>query len=252
MSDQRRRTIKLINTRDRTVTLDCNHIMNFNAILEGGPGHVFNIGDHISCYICGTAITSTPQSNYPLILLPSIPGHSHVLDDMGRPTCGCELIKYDIPNQALWGDKPTQPVSRIPDFMKSVEKMVSTHIEKNQDYASDNNPFSNFDASEYGLRMFTNARDQAFVWPIFTKLARLSTLLNSGNKPNNESIEDSFIDIANYILLWKADYVMNRLRPGISPIRADAAQVKFETLGDWGAKVENNEKTDIKPAKDVY
>ena len=98
-------------------------------------------------------------------------------------------------------------MSRIPDFLESLKKMEEVHVKKNEDYTSEDNPFGNFDASEYGLKMFKNPRDGAFVWPIFTKLARLSTLLNSTKAPNNESIEDSFIDIANYILLWKADYV---------------------------------------------
>jgi len=98
-------------------------------------------------------------------------------------------------------------MSRIPDFLESLEKMKNVHIKKNEDYASPNNPFSNFDVSEYGLSLFNNPRDGAFVWPIFTKLARLATLLNSSKTPNNESIEDTFIDIANYVLLWKADFI---------------------------------------------
>lgn len=36
---------------------------------------------------------------------------------------------------------------------------------------------------------------------ISTKVARLGTLLNSKNKPNNESIEDSVIDLINYSAL---------------------------------------------------
>ena len=38
---------------------------------------------------------------------------------------------------------------------------------------------------------------------IATKVARLGVLLNSDKKPNNESIEDSVLDLANYsVLLW--------------------------------------------------
>lgn len=94
---------------------------------------------------------------------------------------------------------------RIPGFIESLDKMREVHIKKNEDYATTDNPFSNFDVSEYGLNLFRNPRDQAFVWPIFTKLARLATLLNSIRNPNNESIGDSLIDIANYCLLWKCD-----------------------------------------------
>lgn len=102
---------------------------------------------------------------------------------------------------------------RIPEFIAALELMRKIHETKNHDYASGDNPFSNFDTAEYGLNLFTSTRDQVFVWPIFTKLARLANLLDtssdSGKKPNHESIGDSFIDIANYILLWRADY-MNR------------------------------------------
>lgn len=103
----------------------------------------------------------------------------------------------------------------IVDLIESLNKIAEIHKKKNDDYASSDNPFSNFDVSEYLLAQFKDPRDQAFVWPIATKLARLSTLLNKihvadingMDKPeiNNESIEDSFIDIATYVLLWKAD-----------------------------------------------
>ena len=100
--------------------------------------------------------------------------------------------------------------SRIPDFLKSLDRMREVHIKKTQDYANPTNPFSNFDVSEYLISVFDRDRDKVFVWPIATKLARLATLLNSGDIPNNESIDDSFIDAANYILLWKADYVRRK------------------------------------------
>jgi hypothetical protein len=100
-------------------------------------------------------------------------------------------------------------MSRIPEFLRALEIMKEVHEKKNEDYADPTNPFSNFDFSEYCLRAFNNDRDKTFVWPISTKLARLATLLNSTKPPNNESIEDTFIDIANYVLLWRADF-MNR------------------------------------------
>ena len=103
-------------------------------------------------------------------------------------------------------------MNRIPEFLEALEKMKEVHIRKNEDYANPDNPFSNFDCSEYGLRLFSNTRDQIFIWPIFTKFARLSNLLNKRQAPNNESIEDTFIDIANYVLLWRADYIQRKSR----------------------------------------
>lgn len=94
--------------------------------------------------------------------------------------------------------------------MEALDKMREVHLKKNEDYASPTNPFSNFDVSEYLLSQFAYDRDKVFICFIATKLARLSTLLNSKNKPNNESIEDTFIDIANYILLWRADCIRSK------------------------------------------
>lgn len=96
----------------------------------------------------------------------------------------------------------------LKEFIDALELMRKVHESKSADYANKDNPLSNFDTSEYGLKMFPNPRDGSFAWPIFTKLARLSTLLNKTEGPNNESIEDSFIDIANYILLWRADFIL--------------------------------------------
>lgn len=97
-------------------------------------------------------------------------------------------------------------MSRIPEFLETLKKMQDIHIKKNEDYATNENPFANFDFSDIVMRMFPD-RDKTFVWPISTKLARLSSLLTSGNKPNNESIEDSFDDIAIYVILWKCDWL---------------------------------------------
>ena len=100
----------------------------------------------------------------------------------------------------------------IPEFHALLDQMGELHARKNADYASKSNPFSNFDFTTYVLRNFTNPRDQAFVWPIATKLARLAALLNSTEPPQNESISDSLIDIANYSLLWAIDIGKRRMK----------------------------------------
>jgi hypothetical protein len=99
----------------------------------------------------------------------------------------------------------TMKESRIPEFITILDKMKELHIRKNADYANDSNPFDNFDFSEEVMARFSDNRDKAFVWPIATKLARLGNLLSSDKPPNNESIEDSMIDIAVYMILWKCD-----------------------------------------------
>ena len=120
-------------------------------------------------------------------------------------------------------------MSRIPEFLEALEKMKEVHISKNEDYASKDNPFSNFDESTHGMELFGNNRDKSFVWPIYTKLARLATLLNKEGKPNNESIEDTFIDIANYILLWRSDFI-RRNKSKFDLVREDMNK-GMETIG---------------------
>lgn len=108
-------------------------------------------------------------------------------------------------------------MSRIPEFLSALEIMKEVHLKKNEDYSTESNPFSNFDESEHFLKLFPKPRDGAFAWPIGTKLARLSTLLNKEGIPNNESIEDTFIDLANYLLLWRADYINRQIKNQLIP-----------------------------------
>jgi len=65
-----------------------------------------------------------------------------------------------------------------------------------------NNIHQNFERSEQVVNWFTNDVDKVYVTLITTKMARLATLLNSGDAPKNESIQDSFVDLVNYCALW--------------------------------------------------
>ena len=109
----------------------------------------------------------------------------------------------------------------IKEFMDTLIQMREVHKKKNADYATEKNPFSNFDVSVYLLSLFTNSRDQVFASIIGTKIGRLSSLLSEGKIPNNESIDDTFIDIANYVILWKCDRnnrKENKPRPTIAEL----------------------------------
>ena len=94
-----------------------------------------------------------------------------------------------------------------PGFVKTLELMQEVHLSKNADYATSSgikNPFYNFDITKFILAQFKEDNDKVFVWPIANKLARLAVIL-SATKINNESVEDSLVDIANYVILWKCD-----------------------------------------------
>lgn len=92
----------------------------------------------------------------------------------------------------------------IPGVMTLLNKIASTHEKKNEDYAASDNQFENFEHSALVSSWFKQDIDKAFVTLITTKLTRLATLLNSDKPPNNESIDDSFLDLATYSILWGA------------------------------------------------
>lgn len=88
----------------------------------------------------------------------------------------------------------------IPEIFKKCQKVT---MSKRHDYTSNPNSdnHENFKRSAEISSWFKNEQDKAYAVLVGTKLARLGTLL--GNKePNNESIDDTFIDLVNYCALW--------------------------------------------------
>ena len=82
-------------------------------------------------------------------------------------------------------------------FAAMVAKMEATLFRKGNDYANTDR-LSNFKLAGAiaGGSAETNCLNL-----IATKVARLGVLLNSDGVPNNESIEDSILDLANYAVL---------------------------------------------------
>lgn len=87
-----------------------------------------------------------------------------------------------------------------PKFHNLLAKMGEIHDRKNHDYAANNNPYSNFEEAA-GVAMGFTGVDAVFAGLIGVKLARLRQL-KSGKEPNNESVQDSFLDLAVYAALW--------------------------------------------------
>ena len=82
-------------------------------------------------------------------------------------------------------------------FNEITEKMRDIMLSKGNDYANEDR-LSNFKlaGSICGL-----TPEQNCLSLIATKVARLGVLLKEKSEPNNESIEDSLVDMANYTLL---------------------------------------------------
>ena len=102
----------------------------------------------------------------------------------------------------------TEP--RIPEFIQLLEASKEIHLRKNQDYASEENPFSNFERSALIASWFDDRVDKSFAILVGTKLARLAELLN-GKTPKNESIYDTFLDLGTYCFLW-GSYIVRKER----------------------------------------
>lgn len=87
-------------------------------------------------------------------------------------------------------------------FNSLLDRMRATHDKKSADYASDSDPFSNFRYAAQVAESFTGV-NQVFATLIAVKLARLAQL-HGGKVPNNESIEDSHLDLATYCAIWSS------------------------------------------------
>lgn len=110
-------------------------------------------------------------------------------------------------------------------FDALLDQMAGLHDRKNTDYASDANPYSNFEEAAREAEGFTGV-DAVFAVLIGIKKARLRELLRSGKTPNNESIVDTRTDLAMYATLW-ASYHM----PAPSPASGR------NRVGDHGQRV---------------
>ena len=86
-----------------------------------------------------------------------------------------------------------------PKYEAALAKCKATHDKKAADYSKDGNRYSNFEgaAATAGTTV-----DKVFLTLIGVKLARLVELIDSGKTPQNESVQDSLLDLSNYSLLW--------------------------------------------------
>lgn len=94
---------------------------------------------------------------------------------------------------AKWGETSGYPVEQ--------DDLVSTLIRKQRDYGSEN--ISRF--GRMGLQVRTH-----------DKIARLENLMTSGKTPNNESIQDTVLDILGYSaigIMWETDKFLLKLLP---------------------------------------
>jgi len=89
-------------------------------------------------------------------------------------------------------------------FIDSIEKTFKDGVEiikiKNADYAKGDDPFLNFKFAELlGLSV-----EQAILLRVTDKIARINNLLDKEPAVVGESMEDSLLDVINYLAILKA------------------------------------------------
>lgn len=86
---------------------------------------------------------------------------------------------------------------QVKHFNEFTKQMENTMLKKGDDYSNEDR-LSNFKLAGniVGLKPEQNCLSL-----IATKVARLGVLIASNKKPNNESINDSILDLANYSVL---------------------------------------------------
>lgn len=93
-----------------------------------------------------------------------------------------------------------------PKYNALLDALRELHDRKSHDYAQVENPYSNFEYAAWVADRFTDPLDRVFVTQLAIKLARLAELTAAGKTPNNESIQDTRRDFANYALIWASYY----------------------------------------------
>lgn len=115
------------------------------------------------------------------------------------------------------------------EFFEYGKKLLKS---KGEDYTTnrEKDRYENFDRSSSVIAWFSNDIDRAFVALITTKLARLASLLGRESEPNNESIEDTFVDLVNYAALWGGRRTQNAKNETGSPVRDVILGKQAETV----------------------
>jgi len=87
--------------------------------------------------------------------------------------------------------------SQIKHFEEITAQMASIMLSKGNDYANEDR-LSNFKVAGASCGITPELNCLSLM---ATKVARLGVLLNNNNTPNNESIQDSLLGLANYTIL---------------------------------------------------
>jgi hypothetical protein len=111
-----------------------------------------------------------------------------------------KIIAFPLGTERVAELRASRPLPRNEAFHALLTRMGETHDKKNQDYADTANGryYSNFESA---AQVAGCTVDTVFRVLIGIKLARLDELLK-GKEAQNESLEDSLLDLSVYSALW--------------------------------------------------
>ena len=89
-------------------------------------------------------------------------------------------------------------------FEKLLNEAFELHQRKSHDYASNENPYGNYEFAGELSKLFDNSQDAGFVGRMGEKLYRLANMENNGKVPLNETVADTEIDLVVIMALWIA------------------------------------------------
>lgn len=107
-----------------------------------------------------------------------------------------------------------------------LKRSIEIHLKKRADYTTkpDENPYENFTRANELISWFPSEY-KSFASHIGTKLARIASLLSNGNKVQNESLDDSFLDLVTYCALVYGYYKISQYPFIESQVRAKGAAI---------------------------
>ncbi len=93
-----------------------------------------------------------------------------------------------------------------PTFYALLEEMADIHNIKSHDYATNDNPYGNYEFAGQVAAMFAySPADCGFAGRVAEKIYRIANLERGNKTPNNESLADTERDIATIVTLWMAN-----------------------------------------------
>jgi hypothetical protein len=101
-----------------------------------------------------------------------------------------------------------------PTFYALLDRMAEVHSRKSHDYASNSNPYGNYEFAGLVASMFAHSPlDAGFAGRMAEKIYRLSILEGGDKTPKNESVDDTDEDIAVIAALWMSARKDRRSKP---------------------------------------